>query len=220
MGVLNKKIFKMSDRNSSPEAQNSAPPQNLGAVEIDTLTTPESLQAHFGIGKSAYYDDIRFLRSQGHPINTHRDDEKRTIVEPETVQLLSALRSHVVATGSREGFKYGGGLAVMEETSLGDVAADGPNPTPDYEAATDNQLDEMVRRAQQLAAHNLVMGTQVVAEMARQISYDDLPDDLKQQVDQARAATVPKANPAEVASSLLQRWRAAQSSSHPSGAIV
>lgn len=220
MGIPNKKFSKMSDRNSSPEAQNSAPPQNLGAVEIDTLTTPESLQAHFGIGKSAYYDDIRFLRAQGHPINTHRDDEKRTIVEPETVQLLSALRSHVVATGSREGFKYGGDLAVMEDASLGDVAADGPTPTPEYEAATGSQLDDMVRQAQQLAAHNLVMGNRVVAEMARQISYDDLPDDLKHQVDHARAATVPKANPAEVASSLLHRWRATQNSSHPSGAIV
>ena len=78
----------MSDRNYSPEAQNSAPPQNLGAVEIDALTTPESLQAHFGIGKSAYYDDIRFLKAQGHDTKTHRDDEKCTIVEPETVQLL------------------------------------------------------------------------------------------------------------------------------------
>jgi hypothetical protein len=207
MGVLNKKFFKMSDRNSSPEAQNSAPPQNLGEVEIDTLTTPESLQVHFGIGKSAYYDDIRFLRAQGHDIKTHRDDEKRTIVEPETVQLLSALRSHVVATGSREGFKYGGGLSVVGETSLGDVAADGPMPASDYEAATGSQLNDMVRQAQQLAAHNLVMGNQVIAEMARQIGYEDLPDDLKQQVDHARAATVPKTNPAEIASRVLTQWR-------------
>ena len=176
-------------------------------MEIDTLTTPESLQVHFGIGKSAYYDDIRFLRAQGHDIKTHRDDEKRTIVEPETVQLLSALRSHVVATGSREGFKYGGGLSVVGETSLGDVAADGPMPASDYEAATGSRLNDMVRQAQQLAAHNLVMGNQVIAEMARQIGYEDLPDDLKQQVDHARAATVPKTNPAEIASRVLTHWR-------------
>ncbi len=220
MGIPNKKFFKMSDRNSSPDDQNSAPSRKTGDVEIDTLTTPESLQQHFGIGKSAYYDDIRFLRAQGHPINTHRDEQKRTIVAPETVQLLTALRAHVAATGSREGFKYGGGLAVMEDASLGHVAEEEPTPTPEYETASGSQLDDMVRQAQQLAAHNLVMGNRVITEMARQISYDDLPEDLKQQVDQARAATAPKVNPAEVANSLLSRWRASQGSGHQSGALV
>ncbi|MGB3613541.1 MAG: hypothetical protein WBA10_07070, partial [Elainellaceae cyanobacterium] len=104
----------MDDQNSAPETQNSGPVRVGEAVEIDALTTPEALQEHFGIGKSAYYEDVKFLKGQGHDIKTHRDDEKRTIVEPETVQLLSALREHVVATGSREGFKYGGGLAVVE----------------------------------------------------------------------------------------------------------
>ena len=189
----------MSDWNSSQDWK-------AESVEIDPLTTPESIQERFGISKSTYYDDVRFLKGQGYTIESHKDGEKRVILEPATVQLISALREHVTTTGSREGFKYGG-LSVVGETSLGDVAADGPMPTPDYEAATGSHLDDMVRQAQQLAAHNLVMGNQVIVEMARQIGYEDLPDDLKQQVDHARAATVPKTNPAEIASRVLTQWR-------------
>jgi hypothetical protein len=210
MGVLNKKFFKMSDRNSSPEAQNSAPPQNLGEVEIDTLTTPESLQVHFGIGKSAYYDDIRFLRAQGHPIKTHRDEEKRTIVEPETVQLLSALRSHVVATGSREGFKYGE-LSVVGETSLGDVATSGLGDSPSWEQDTPvseiPDLERLIRQAQELAAHNMAIGDLVVAQLAQQMTFDDLALDLQGKVTEVREATRPKACPAEIASRVLTQWR-------------
>jgi hypothetical protein len=196
----------MSDWNSSLDDQNSSQDWKAESVEIDPLTTPESIQERFGISKSTYYDDVRFLKGQGYTIESHKDGEKRVILEPATVQLISALREHVTTTGSREGFKYGG-LSVVGETGLGDVAADGPMPTPDYEAATGSHLDDMVRQAQQLAAHNLVMGNQVIAEMARQIGYEDLPDDLKQQVDHARAATVPKTNPAEIASRVLTQWR-------------
>lgn len=216
MGYPNKKFAKMSDQNSAEEPQNSGQDSEAGIAQIDTLTTPESIQERFGIGKSAYYDDIKYLRGQGYEIKTHRDEEKRTIVEPETVRLMSALREHVAATGSREGFQYASGLAVTEAAGgLGGMAT----PTPEFEGTTDGQLDEMVRQAQQLAAHNMVIGNLVVAEMARQIGYDDLPLNLQQQVDQARAATAPKVNPAEVASSLLSRWKAS-SSAHQSGAIV
>jgi len=104
----------------------------LKPISIRNAETPIQCR----IWNCCYYDDIRFLREQGHDIKTHRDDEKRIIVEPETVQLLSALREHVVTTGSREGFKYGGGLSVVGETSLGAVAADGPTPTPEYGEAS------------------------------------------------------------------------------------
>ena len=65
----------------------------------------------------------------------------------------------------------------------------------------------MVHQAQQLAARNLVMGNLVVAEMARQMSYDDLTPELQQQVDQTREAAAPKTRPAEVASHLLHQWK-------------
>ena len=124
----------MDDRNSAPETQNSGPARKGEAVSIDTLTTPEALQEHFGIGKSAYYEDVKFLKGQGFEIKTHKDAEKRTIVEPETVQLLTALRQHVAATSSREGFKYGGDLALADEAgTLGDADTPVPNPVQDFE---------------------------------------------------------------------------------------
>lgn len=152
---------------------------------VDVLTTPEAIQEKYGVGKSAYYDDLKFLKAQGHTIKSHRDAEKRTILEPETVQLIVALREHVAATGNREGFAYSGALAE-------DRASQGMTTTsPEFEATSGSQLDEIVRQA-------------------RQISYEDLPTEMKQQVDQARAATLPKASPAEIASTLLSRWRAEQ----------
>lgn len=211
----------MSDWNSSLDDQNSSPDWKAESVEIDPLTTPESIQERFGISKSTYYDDVRFLKGQGYTIESHKDEEKRVILEPAAVQLISALRLHVTATGSREGFKHGGDLALADEAgTLGDADTPIPNPAQGFEPEED-QLDDMVRQAQRLAAHNLVIGNQVIAEMARQIRYDDLPDDLRQQVDQARAATAPKVNPAEVASNLLIRWKVRHGSSgHQSGALA
>ncbi|PSN17802.1 hypothetical protein C7271_15860 [filamentous cyanobacterium CCP5] len=208
----------MSDWNSSLDTQNSSPDWNPESVQIDALTTPESIQERYGVSKSTYYYDIKFLKAQGYEIYSHKDGEGCTILEPETVQLVCALREHVAATGNREGFRYGGELLVSdEETSLSDVMGDVAAQMPGVESASGSQLDEMVRQAQELAAHNFVIGNQVVAEMARQIGYGDLPEDLQQRVDQARAAALPKVDPAEVASSLLNRWRASQGSGHPSG---
>jgi hypothetical protein len=244
MGHPEKIFLKMSDQDSGQSSQNSGLTSEIDASEseangesvsgqgdqdaglvdqegdqnsavamVDVLTTPEAIQEKYGVGKSAYYDDLKFLKAQGHTIKSHRDAEKRTILEPETVELIVALREHVAATGNREGFAYSGALAVAE-----DLSSQGMTTTPpEFESANGAQLDAMVRQAQQLAVRNLVMGDLVVAEMARQIGYEDLPTEMKQQVDQARAATLPKVSPAEIASTLLNRWRAEQQG-HQSGA--
>ena len=164
----------------------------------ETLIHPEDLQAELGIKKDAYYEDVKYLKGMGLSIMTRKDEDGRVLLEPESAALIRELRSHISATGKRDGFRAGG----LAETTAAMPEAVTARPT-----ATQDYPETLIQRAQALAVQRLVMADLVVAELAEQMTYDDLAPDLQQKVSEVREATRPKANPAEIASQVLHQWR-------------
>jgi len=78
------------------------------------------------------------------------------------------------------------------------------NPTGDR---LNDQLDDFIRVAAELKGQQLVTLQLVIWELASQMTYDDLPDDIKTKVETVREAFSPKLQPAQLATNLLNRWR-------------
>ena len=64
------------------------------------------------------------------------------------------------------------------------------------------------RSAAELKAREVAMPDLVKRAVADQMTEEDLPEDLKEKVNLAREAANPKFTPTEVASQLLNQWRA------------
>ena len=182
-------------------SQNSAQPdpvdQNSTQAIVEHQVRPDDLMAELGIKKDAYYTYLRHL-----DIKAQKDEKGKAYLEPQQADRIRALRSHVVATGKIDGFEETA-LANSEESGLGD-AYPWTGPTP--EAGTPD-MDRLIRQAQELAAHKMAIGDLVVAQMAQQMTFDDLAPDLQGKVTEVREATRPKANPAEIASRILHQLR-------------
>ncbi len=180
----------MSDQNSA----HPIPPDQNSVVEC--MTRPADLMAELGIKKDAYYSYLKHL-----DIKPQKDGSGKAFLEPEQADRIRALRAHVLATGKFEGYEETG-LATSEEAGLG-----GSSPW-DYDTPQDTtDFERLIRQAQELAAQNMAMGDLVVAQLAQQMTFDDLAPDLQGKVAEVREATRPKANPAEVASRIMLQWR-------------
>ncbi len=183
----------MSDQNS---AQPDPLDQNSAEAIVEHQVRPDDLMAELGIKKDAYYSYLKHL-----DIKAQKDGSGKAYLEPHQADRIRALRAHVLATGKIDGFEETA-LATAEESGLGDTppwSNDIPQDTPD--------LERLIRQAQELAAHNMAMGDLVVAQLAQQMTFDDLAPDLQGKVTEVREATRPKANPAEIASRILGQWR-------------
>ncbi|MBD1877020.1 hypothetical protein H6F75_26395 [Nodosilinea sp. FACHB-131] len=183
----------MTERNS---AQSDFPDQNSANLIVEHQVRPDDLMAELGIKKDAYYTYLKHL-----DIKAQKDGSGKAYLEPQQADRIRALRLHVVATGKIDGFEETA-LATSAESGLGDTPPwnnDIPQDTPD--------LERLIRQAQELAAHNMAMGDLVVAQLAQQMTFDDLAPDLQGKVTEVREATRPKANPAAIASQILGQWR-------------
>lgn len=151
--------------------------------------------AELGIKKDAYYAYLSHL-----DIKAEKNDGKAYLTHAQA-QEVRALRAHVQCTGKMEGYQASAALATAEGGGLG-------NEIPQWESTPQpNEFERLIQQAQELAAHQIAMGDLVVANLAQQMTYEDLPTELQAKVDQVRAATRPKANPAEIAQQMLQQWR-------------
>lgn len=181
----------MTQPNSAPD---TPPDQNAVVV---CQVRPDDLMQELGIKKDAYYSYLKHL-----DIKASRDSDGKAYLEEKQADRIRALRSHVVATGKIDGFEETA-LATAEESGLGNDAPpwqqDSPPDTTD--------LEKLIRQAQELAAHNMAMGDLVVAQLAQQMTFEDLPPELQGKVQGVREATRPKANPAEIANRIMQQWR-------------
>ena len=85
---------------------------------------------------------------------------------------------------------------------------DGADPLPTMDPAQDLDINELVRGAAELAGPRMTVAHQLMLQMADQMTYDDLPDEVKVKVDSVRAATNPKhQNLSSMATDLLSQWR-------------
>jgi hypothetical protein len=163
---------------------------------VEQQVRPNELMEALGIKKDAYYAYLKFLG-----IKAQKDEHGKAYLELEQAERIQKLWTYVQENGKMEGF---------EETALATASETGMDETPPWEAdpsADPSEFEKFIRQAQELAAQRMVMGDMVVAEVAQQMTYNDLSPDLKQKVDSVREATYPKANPAQIASRIMHQWR-------------
>jgi hypothetical protein len=171
---------------------------------IEHQIRPEQLQDELGIKKDAYYAYMKHLG-----LKAGKDSEGKAYLEPEQANLVRALREHVVAGGKIEDFAISNSnaLSVVEGNQLAaDLAEEMPTPDP----ATGFDMDLLMKEAANLAGHRMTLANQVVLQLASQMTYDDLPQDVKAKVDSVREAVVPTVQPGKIAADLLSQWRQRQ----------
>jgi hypothetical protein len=182
------------------ENQNSAP---------EIQFRPEDLWDRYQIKKDAYYARIKFLG-----IKPKRDSNKRVYLTEEQVKDLDALHSHIEKTGKMEGFDSNNDSA--EESALvraetREIAAGASSmidrPTAPVEAGQPHpdQFAALVRSAAEYAA-GMELAKYTIASKFQE-NPDLLPDDLKQQVEEAKRQTAPKSqNPKAIAQQFLNQY--------------
>jgi hypothetical protein len=164
---------------------------------------PDDLMAELGIKKDAYYAYLKHLG-----IKASKDPDGKSYLTDEQANLVRSLRSHVEKTGKIEGFPNNveSGLVYAESTDLlGDaVTQAAQNSTTDTDRL---DLEDLIYSAAELKGHQLAMGDLLKLELANRLTYEDLPDEVKQKIDQVRESANPKFRPAHLADQLLQQWR-------------
>ncbi len=169
------------------------------------LIRPEKLMEELGIKKDAYYADLKFLN-----IKPVRDEEGKVWLTPEDAERIKHLRSYLDENGKRAGFS---GIVKTEsdsaiasnsssELTQDDIYVEPEQPTEQFD------VNGLMRGAAELKAREVAMPDLVKRAVADQMSEEDLPEDLKEKVNLAREAANPKFTPTEVASQLLNQWRA------------
>ena len=173
---------------------------------LDQIIRPEQLMEELGVKKDAYYADLKYLG-----IKADKDDDGKAYLTDEEAEKVKALRSHVIKTGKRDGFVYGG-LAVSNNNELAtnsisdDIYVEPEEPTSSFD------INELMREAAELKAREIAMASLVKRELADRMTEDDLPTDLQEKVAIAREAANPKWKPADVAQTLLAQYRSQKDS--------
>jgi hypothetical protein len=171
--------------------------QNSG---VDYQIRPEDLQDELGIKKDAYYAYVKFLSLK------IEKSEGKAFLSGEQANLLRSLRSHVLEHGKMDGFsnRNGGELAAVEFGSLTENAIPDVQEIPIVQS--EDELNHLIRAAAELKGQRLVTPQLVISELADRMTYEDLPDDVKQKVDAVRQSASPK-SPSQLADQLLSRYR-------------
>jgi hypothetical protein len=185
------KNFFMTDQNSAIEHQ----------------IRPDQLQDELGIKKDAYYSYLKHLG-----IKAQRGADGKSYLDPEQADLIRAIRAHVVGGGKIEDFVISdyepvGSLAVADNRDLAGEMPLGGQQRPEQEPAEGFDMDALMREAAQIAAHRMSYADEVRLQLASQMTYDDLPDDIRAQVDAVRQAAMPSEQPGKLAADLLTQWR-------------
>ena len=168
--------------------------------------TPEEACETLGIKKSPYYQRLRFLG-----IKANKDDEG-VYLTADQMKLMFDLHEHIKQTGKMEGFSGGGQLALVE--SSGAPALEIPLEPETVVNADDGDLDQIIWEAAELKKQQLAKAALIRLHLAHQMTEDDLPDEMKEELAAVREAAnpaSPKQNPAAAASNLLAKYRATRS---------
>ncbi|MEM1392134.1 MAG: hypothetical protein AAGG00_02365 [Cyanobacteria bacterium P01_H01_bin.150] len=195
----------------------------------NTKHRPESLIKKYGIKSSAYYQRIKFLN-----IKAQKDEDKKAYLTDEQVEMMDALHEYINNNGKMEGFTFsvGGNEAASElvVSNTNDVDENAGKMTiaegaklsqqepesiieqevPKVEPDFSDGMEQLFREAAETKAQNLAMPGLVKMHLVNQMTFDDLPKDLQNQVTKIHEAASPKLNPASIASKALEKRRAAK----------
>jgi hypothetical protein len=169
--------------------------------------TPEEACETLGIKKSPYYQRLRFLG-----IKANKDDEG-TYLTKDQMKLMWDLHEHIKQTGKMEGFNGGGQLALVENSGAAS-ALEIPLEPETFADADDGELDQIIWEAAELKKQQLARAALVKLHLAHQMTREDLPDEMKEElaaIEEAANPASPKQNPAAAASNLLAKYRATRS---------
>lgn len=171
-------------------------------IEVIRPIRPDEAMDQLGVKKDAFYDRLKYLG-----IRLDKDDDGKTFLTPEQFGQMESLGQHIRETGKKEGFLDGNSaLAVNRDAGLAGVRVEVG------EIPIEEPLEDLMQQAGQLAAYRLTAPIQVVKAIADQMTYEDLPQNLKVAVDEARASVnqPPKFQAQSIASDLLSQWRQQQ----------
>jgi len=149
--------------------------------------TPEKAMEILGIKKSQYYARVKNLG-----LKLNRENGK-AYLSPEQ---LESLRGFGEESSS---------LAVAQESAEISLENLEEPPEPDGD-----ELDDLMRAAQELKAQQLAMPDLVKIYLASGMSEADLPPDLQEKVRAAREAANPKKSVQTIASGLLKIYKSRQ----------
>ena len=179
----------------------------LSNTDVTGHYTTDLLQ-RWDIGKSAFYDRLKYLGLQ-----LLKDSSNKGYLTDEQVKLMDELDSHIKKTGKMEGFNNSTLVKTNDNnlvessqeitsTQTEDIYVEPEQPTEQLD------VNGLMRGAAELKAREVAMPDLVKRAVADQMTEEDLPEDLKEKVNLAREAANPKFTPTEVASQLLNQWRA------------
>lgn len=177
---------------------------------VSSRTTPEEACEALGIKKSPYYERLKFLG-----IKANKDDEG-TYLNAEQMKLMEDLDKYIRQTGKMEGFQGGGQLALSESSGLSSNLASTLEIPEQLEAETfaevdDEVLDQLIWDAAELKKRQIAEPEVIKLHLAAQMTEDDLPDEMKAELQAVRKLANPKPNAAaSIAQQLLQRHRQKQ----------
>lgn len=200
----------MTDQNSGEMQQVSGGAETLH---------PEQVMDLLGIKKQAYYDRTKFLG-----VKAAKDNQGKAYLTQMQFELMQRLDQHIKESGTMDGFIVGrvepegseSGELALAQPSAGlanessELAGEMPpvQPTEEFQPGIDEQL---IRMAAELKTQQLIATPEIVRAIATQMTEEDLPDDLRSVVQNARESVAPKFQPAQVASQMLNQWRSRQS---------
>lgn len=174
--------------------------------------------ARYNIKNNAYYDRTKFLG-----IKATRTKEG-SFLSSEQIELMDALDQHIKTTGKMEGFDSSSfckgnndnseeGTGEIIKSEEGAIASEDNNNVerlePEVQSFNPN-IEKLMREAAELKASELAMGSLVKRAIADEMNYEDLPEDLREDVAKAKEISRPKSNPAQVnsiAKNLLSQYR-------------
>jgi hypothetical protein len=185
--------------------QNSAAPDQNSTVEMQYR--PEEVQQEFSIKSAQYYERLKFLG-----MKAHKDKEGKAYLDNSQFQKMKRLDHHIRETGGMDGFidSEMGELAVSSHTNLVEVddrRLATPISQPEQPTIENDLGKQIFRAAAELKASELAMMPQVIREVANRMTKDDLPEDLKQKIEQTEEATRPNFHPGAIADNLIQQFR-------------
>lgn len=163
---------------------------------------PEELMLELGIKKTAFYEDLKYLR-----LELDKDSQGRTYLTKEQADLMRELRKHVIDNGQRVGFDQeldrASAMVKAESNSLSqqDIYVQPEDPQDNLD------IDQLMREAAELKAREIAMPNLVKRAVADKMTEEDLPEDLREKVEAVREAVNPKWTPEGIADNLLSQWR-------------
>lgn len=172
--------------------------------------TPDTVKKQLNIGKTQYYQYLKDLGITATKVNGKaaltEEDYERLRSHIEKVRAAAPGKSNTspetTPNAPPDEKEVKNALATVDDS--GEIETS----TPVVDLNDNESVKAFIRRAQELKASELVQADLVLAQLASQMTFEDLDPDLQAQVEQQRReAATPFAPPAAIAHRLLSQHR-------------